>query len=176
MSLPPLTEVGSFGKPHGIKGEISATLNVDGIDIEEGDFVFATLDGLDVPFRVTAVRYKGSGYLLSLKDIDSDSDAKFLSNRPLLMADIETADDSDPDSEQVYLEDLIDYTLTDGGAYVGKIADYYEPTADNPLFVVTLPDGEEIFIPASDELIADINFDTQTIDMTLPEGLVDLNN
>ncbi len=57
-----LLEVGEFGKPHGIKGEISAMIDVDGIEIEADDFVFAEIDGLDVPFRVAGVRYKGAGY------------------------------------------------------------------------------------------------------------------
>ena len=64
-----LTEAGVFGKPHGIKGEIAASIDIDGIDIAADDFVFARIDGLDVPFRVEAVRYKGSGYLLTLKGL-----------------------------------------------------------------------------------------------------------
>lgn len=173
MNGPVLTEIGSFGKPHGIKGEISASLDFDGIELSEGDFVFAGIDGLDVPFRVLAVRTKGSGYLLTLKGIDDEKSAALLANKPLKMSDIELDDEA---SDQIYLEDLIGYTVTDGDQTVGKISGYDEPTADNPLFVVELPQGDTVLIPANDELICDIDFDRKTIEMDLPAGLIDLNS
>ncbi len=170
-----LTEAGVFGKPHGIKGEIAASIDIDGIDIAADDFVFARIDGLDVPFRVEAVRYKGSGYLLTLKGVNDEKAASRLSGGPLYMeCDIDDSDGSD--SDQVYLEDLIGFTVTDRGEMVGTIDDYSEPTPHNPLFVLRRPDGTELLVPASDELIVDIDFDNNNIDMDLPEGLVDLNS
>jgi len=173
MNAPVLTEVGVFGKPHGIKGEISASLDFDGIELVEGEFVFAYIDGLAVPFRILSVRTKGSAYLLTLKGINDEKSAALLSNKALLMPDIELNDD---DSDQIYLEDLIGFTIIDDGHTVGEITDYDEPTADNPLFVVELPQGDTMLVPANDELICDINFESKTIEMNLPQGLVDLNS
>lgn len=168
-----LTETGTFGKPHGIKGEISASLDFDGIEPAEGDFVFARIDGLAVPFRILGVRSKGSGYLLTLKGINDEKSAALLANKPLLMPDIELEGDI---TDQIYLEDLIDYTITDGGVTIGKISGYDEPTADNPLFVVKLSQGDTILVPACDDLICDIDFDNKIIKMNLPEGLIGLNS
>ena len=172
MKMPALTEIGSFGKPHGIKGEISASIDIDGIELCRDDFVFACIDGLDVPFRVTDIRTKGSGYLLTLKGINDEKSAALLANKALMMPDIEI----DEASDQIYLEDLIGYTVTDDGTTVGKILGYEEPTADNPLFEVETPQGETILIPANDELICDIDFDKETIEMDLPSGLIGLNS
>jgi len=168
-----LTETGTFGKPHGIKGEISASLAFDGLEPAEGDFVFARIDGLAVPFRILGVRTKGNGYLLTLKGIKDEKSAALLANKPLLMPDIELEDDG---SDQIYLEDLIGYTLTDNGMTIGKITGYDEPTADNPLFVVEPAQGDTILVPASDDLICDMDFDNKTIEMNLPEGLIGLNS
>lgn len=170
-----LTEAGVFGKPHGIKGEIAASIDIDGVEIAPDDFVFARIDGLDVPFRVEAVRYKGAGYLLTLKGIKDEKAAARLSGGPLYMeCDIEDSDDSE--SDQVYLEDLIGFTVSDRGVSIGVVEDYSEPTPHNPLFVLRRPDGTELLVPASDDLIVDIDFDNNNIDMDLPEGLVDLNS
>ena len=169
-----LLEVGEFGKPHGIKGEISAMIDVDGIEIEADDFVFAEIDGLDVPFRVAGVRYKGAGYLLTLKGINNENEASMLANKPLLM-ECDPADLED-DDDRIYLEDLKGFELKDSGAPIGTIKDYIEPTEHNPLFVVQTPAGNEIYVPASEELSADIDVENQIIDMDLPAGLVDLNS
>lgn len=175
MSIPALIEAGSFGKPHGIKGEIAASLDLDDVEIRPDDFVFATIDGLNVPFRVLAVRYKGSGYLLTLKGIDDEKAAALLANKPLFLEGVES-DEADDDDDVVYLEDLVGFTLTDQGRTIGVVEDYTEPTEHNPLFVVRTVSGDEILVPASEDLINDLDTENKTIDMNLPEGLVDLNS
>lgn len=166
-------DVGVFGKPHGVKGEIYASLDADGLEIEVGDFVFATLDGLDVPFRVLAVRPKGAGVLLSLRSIDSEVKAALLANKTLRM-EVDLGDDTDDDDGNVYLEDLIDYTIVSDQITVGSVCDIDDSTADNPLFVVATATGE-ILIPAAADLINDIDNENKTIIMSLPEGLINLN-
>lgn len=173
MSMPDLIAVGAFVKPHGIRGEISASIDIDGYEPVAGDFVFASIDGLEVPFRILSVRTKGSGYLLTLKGVDSEDDASVLSNKPL---HVESEVVDEIDSDEVYLEDLVGFTIYDGGDKIGKIEDYYEPTPENPLFVVARPDGSTFYVPASGELVNDINFENKTIDIDLPIGLVDLNS
>lgn len=173
MNSPELTEIGSFGKPHGIRGEISASLDFDNIELCEGDFVFAGIDGLEVPFHIKAIRTKGSAYLLTLKGINDEKSASLLANKPLMMPDIEPNEEL---SDQIYLEDLIGYTVNDGSITIGKISGYDEPTAENPLFLVDTPQGKTILIPANDELICNIDLDNKNITMDLPLGLIDLNS
>ena len=149
MSGPSLTEAGSFGKPHGIKGEIAAAIETDGVEIMPDDFVFANIDGLEVPFRVLSVRYKGAGYLLTLKGIDNEKQAAMLANRPLLLEGVESSE-IDDDSDLVYLEDLVGFTLTDQGRTIGVVEDYTEPTEHNPLFVVRTVSYTHLTLPTSD--------------------------
>ena len=165
-------EVGVFGKPHGVKGEIVGILDVDGLDINADDFVFTVLDGLYVPFRVTGVRSKGASYLLTLRGIDSDAKAEALAGHPLMM---EVDLDEPEDGEGFYMDDMIGYSLVDeDGAAIGVIEDYDDSTADNPLFVVKAADGAEILVPAAGELITDIDTEGRVLTMNLPEGLVNL--
>lgn len=171
-------ETGVFGKPHGIRGEISAFVDVDGLDIEPGDFVFADIDNLTVPFRVTGVRTKGAGYLLALRGINNENDAAMLAGKALMMqVDLADGDDHEgSDSSDFYLEDLIGFVLMNSdGVRTGVIADYDASTGDNPLFVVESPSGSEILIPAAPDLITDIRTDEKIIVMDLPAGLINLN-
>lgn len=169
-----LSQAGVFGKPHGIKGEIAASVDADCLSLESGDFVFARIDGLAVPFRIESVRPKGTSYLLTLKGVDSEKTAAMLANKELLVPADKIIDEDSDDDGQVYLEDLLGFTVTDGGRPIGVIDDYTEPTADNPLFIVRDAEGFQILLPASGELIEDIDFDNKIIAMELPEGLVDL--
>lgn len=173
-----LIETGIFGKPHGIKGEITAVLDSEAFSLRPGDFVFAHIDGLPVPFRITGLRSKGASLLLSLKGIENERDAAMISTRPLfiqaLIAEGMECNDDDGD-EGFYLDDLIGFTIVADDKTIGTVTDYLL-AQDNPLFVVTDSDEEEIYIPAVTDFINEVDTDNRIIEMTLPEGLIDLNS
>ena len=56
---------------------------------------------------------------------------------------------------------------------VGTIVAVDETTV-NTLFEVNSPKGDELLIPASNELITAINSEEKTITINIPEGLLDL--
>jgi len=56
---------------------------------------------------------------------------------------------------------------------VGTIVAVDETTV-NTLFEVNSPEGDELLIPASNELITAINSEEKTITINIPEGLLDL--
>lgn len=67
-----LTAIGQFGRPHGLKGEISA--QIPNTDIDPGELlcIFVELDGLYVPFFIESWRTKGAeSVLLTLDGVDS---------------------------------------------------------------------------------------------------------
>lgn len=162
-----LVEIGVFGKPHGIKGEIAAMPD-EGRDVVAGSFVFAEIDGIPVPFRVEAVRTKGAGLLLTLKGVDTEAQAALLASKTIF-AESDMSDPSDDDSEGFYLDDLTGFTIVAGGEVVGCIDDV-DFSTENALFIVDRH-GEEVLIPAAPELIDSIDADTRTVAMTLPDGL-----
>ena len=67
-----LIEAGKFNKPHGIKGEISATVDID-IDFDELKCVVMPIEGIFVPFFINSVRPKnGDTYLVTIDGVDSE--------------------------------------------------------------------------------------------------------
>lgn len=174
-------EIGKLQKPHGIKGEIVATIDAD-IDVSQLTYIVTVIDGLNVPFFIHSLRPRSSeSVLLTLEGIDNERDAAELSLLPVMvresdMPKLEYAPDEDTDG--ISASDLISYTIIDEAdetpVTIGTIEAIKELTAENWLFDVKTSDGRNILVPIADDLITGIDTDHKTVTMTLPAGLADL--
>lgn len=172
-----IIEAGKFNKPHGVKGEISATIELD-VDLDCVRCVIIPVDGIYVPFFIENVRPKnGDTFLVTLDGIDNEEKAQYFANRTFYIpaTDLPEADEYN-DEDGFYAADLIGYTLEDLTAgKIGSVTDINDST-QNVLFVITTDSGSEVFVPVVDEFIIDIDPDKKLIHTSLPEGIVDLNS
>ena len=171
-----ITDAGVFNKPHGIKGEISASLDFD-IDLTQVKCIIMEVDGIFVPFFINSVRPKtAETFLVTIDGIDSDKKARALTGKSFYGLDTDIPEDDDADGEDgFYIADLVGYTLVDSEAgTVGEITDYNDATS-NLLLIVTTPEGGEVYVPVADEYIDEIDPETTTVHTTLPTGIIDLN-
>jgi 16S rRNA processing protein RimM len=88
------------------------------------------------------------------------------------------------DDESEYISDLIGCTVYDGSNVVGVIDDVQFPSTPDggrrlaeaaPLLAVLSSDGDEILIPFAKAFLVGVNVKEKRVDMTLPEGLVEIN-
>ncbi len=172
-------EIGKFQRPHALKGELNAVIDVDPVFLSDGNPAIVEIDGILVPFYATGVRQKGSSAcLVKLDGVDSEKDARSFVNAPIRamrsqLARYETEEEEE--GKGSYAEDLVGFTITDSDAgEVGRIVDL-DLSTENALFVVENTDGETIYIPIADDLIEEIDEEKHNIEMTLPEGLVTIN-
>lgn len=179
IKLSELAEAGHFNKAHGIKGEMSATLDFY-LDLNDVKCIVVAIEGIFVPFFIKSWRPKTADTcLLTLDGIDSDVQAQEFNNRTfyILRSDIPEDDEDDYDDEEgFYASDLIGYKVHDNTlGDIGMISGINDAT-QNVLFLITTPRGNEIFIPVADEYIVEIDHDNETLTTDLPEGLVELND
>ena len=167
-----LTPAGEFNKPHGIKGEISASFDPR-VDVGALKCVVAEVNGLFVPFFIDAIRSRGAdAVLLTIDGITDENEAKLLSRKPLYLLNGDAALAADDEDDGFYAEDLVGFSaLDEDGAVIGKIAGVDSITA-NVLFVIDRPDGSEALVPVADEFIDGIDPESATITLRLPDGLL----
>ena len=173
-----LIEIGKFQKTHALKGELNAIIKIDVDFLEEGNPLIVDIEGIYVPFYATSIRDKGkTSYLLKIKDIDNEEEAKPFVNKSIYALKSELAPFLDMDEEELRDEDyILGFEVFDSSneTLLGKIIGI-DTTTSNVLIIVETPDGETIMIPAVDEFVTTIDENQKMIKVNLPEGLIDLN-
>ena len=161
-------KIGRLGKAHGVKGEVSFQFDDDIFDTTDADYLILEIDCILVPFFMEEYRFRSDALaLVKFCDIDTLQRASELTGCDVYFP----RSIADEDTEGPSLAMLVGFDIVDASdnKVVGKIASI-DDTTQNILF--ELEDG--MLIPASDDLIENIDTDQQTIIMHIPEGLLSL--
>jgi 16S rRNA processing protein RimM len=161
-------KIGRLGKAHGVKGEVSFQFDDDIFDTSDADYLILDIDGILVPFFMEEYRFRNDSLaLVKFCHIDTQQRASELTGCDVYFP----RSIADEASEGPSLACLVGFDLieADKNEKVGTIA-AIDDTTQNILF--ELEDGR--LIPASDELITNIDTQQRQITMNIPEGLLDI--
>jgi len=177
--LSDIMPVGKFLKPHGVNGEITALREYAPLDFSALSCIIVDIEGIFVPFYINAIRPKGNDSdLLTIDGICTQADTTLLTNKAIyaLRSELQAEDENEAE-DGIYAADLVGYQVwlddADTDNALGQIVGVEDSTA-NFLLIVETPDGQTLLIPVADEFITDINPETKTIAMNLPEGLLEM--
>jgi 16S rRNA processing protein RimM len=179
-------------RPQGRKGEVLAELFTDfpeRFDDQKRVFLAAPgFDGEEVEARAAEVVAfwrpvgKNEGrVVLQFAGIDTISDAESIAGQDVLVPREERIP---LDDESVYISELIGCTVYDGSLPVGVVEEVqFAMTADGgrrlddaaPLLAVRSSEGDEILIPFAKAFLVAVDTEVKRIDMTLPQGLIEVN-
>ena len=158
--------IGRLGKAHGIKGEITMQVEDDIFDRTDADYLVLELDNIMVPFFIEEYYFKtDTTALIKFEGIDTLERAKEFANIDVYFPRSIKDNSIDSEEEALSYPMLVGFQVND----IGKIA-YIDHQTENIMF--ELEDGT--LIPASEELIEDIDVPNKQIKMTIPEGLLDI--
>ena len=161
-------QIGKLGKTHGVKGEISFLFDDDVFDRVDADYLILKVDGIFVPFFLEEYRFRSdANAIVKFEDIDTQERAKELTGCEVYFP----RELADSDGDSLSWAAIVGFSLIDAatGQPVGRIASIDDSTL-NILF--ELEDGK--LIPASEELITDVDKDNKTITIDLPQGILDI--
>ena len=162
-------KIGRLGKTHGVRGEISFLFDDDVFDRVDADYLVLQVDGIFIPFFMEEYRFKSdANAIVKFEDIDTQERARDLTGCDVFFPRAL----SDSDDDALTWAEIIGFSLIDAatGKTIGQIASVDDSTL-NILF--ELEDGT--LVPASKELITDVDKDNRTITIELPQGLLDIN-
>lgn len=162
-------KIGKLGKAHGVKGEIQLQFDDDVFDRVEAEYLILRLEGIMVPFFMEEYRFKSDEVaLVKFDGIDTQERARQLTGTEVFFPR-ELADGDE--SDELSYAQLVGFTLVNDAdsKEVGTIAFIDEQTMN---IMFELEDGT--LIPASEELITDIDTENKKITVDIPQGILDL--
>lgn len=165
-------KIGQFAKPHGIKGEIALVTNSDVFEDSDDPYIICEMDGILVPFFIEEYRYKtDTVILLKLKNVNDEKAAREFSNREVFYS-LDEVDEDDLgwryDMGQFYrLSGHRRASWRNRRDYRCRRVVYQCPFAFDH-------NGEELLLPAAEELILSADHENKTLTVSIPEGLLDL--
>ncbi|MDR1356915.1 MAG: 16S rRNA processing protein RimM [Tannerellaceae bacterium] len=168
-------KVGYFTKPHGIKGEIGLVLSYDIFNHTDDPFIICEMEGIMVPFFIEEYRNKTANIILvKLETVDSEEAVRIFSHREVYYPLERMTDDVSGAAEDTDEAGYVGYTVSDTiYGELGTITDVDDSTA-NVLYRIDNK-GEELLMPAVEEWTVSVNHEKRHIEVSVPEGLLDLH-
>lgn len=156
--------IGTIVAPHGVRGDIRIMpltdrpeqfLNLSYLLLEDGR-----------QLTVKAARFHKRMVLVSTKEITTMNDAELLRDKEILIR----AEDLPPLEEgRFYVADLIGLPVFDEeGKQLGTFKDSIT-TGSNDVYIVAVPGGKDLLIPALKIYVREINLQEKRIVVKLPE-------
>lgn len=171
MWVPGGAKAGKISKPNGLQGSVNLILSPEaGKHIQIDSPLFIQVDGQRVPFFVEEYD-QASGDLAVIKfEFIDDLDAAGKLRGCEVFFDSTRGYDLESSSE---FSRLIGYQANDQElGNLGPITDYIDHKM-NPVFLIDYQ-GEELIVPAIDQMIHQIDHKGQSVHFILPEGLTSL--
>lgn len=182
--LPFPVAIARITKAYGTSGEVAVKLT-DYFNEEKPVFIY--FDGLPVPFFIDSYTKRGNnGAIVKFSTVNTYKESLSLVGKDIFIS-ADTLDDSQlseyfSDREKI-LSNILDATVLDSkGKTIGCITDYLD-YPENPCIEIKLADGfrsllsegdDDSFaeIPFNDGLILEVDSDTNSIKMDIPQGLI----
>lgn len=166
-----VVRIGTFNKPHGVKGELSFTFSDDIFDRVNCDYFICLLDGIFVPFFLEEYRFRSeTTALVKLERVDNAEQARKFTNVEVYFP--KSLVDEDESEDIPTWNYFVGFQVNDIHAgFLGEIVAVDDSTM-NVLFAIERDNGEEILLPAHEEFMVKIEKKKRILTVELPEGLL----
>lgn len=158
-------------KPHGLKGEVTISLNPDSpANWADLNVLYADKNGTLIPYFIERISVRGDKAIVKFEDVSQLEDASSLksvsfflpkNSRPVI----------DPNS--FYDDEVIDYQVIDDNVGALGLVSDIERAGMNRYLILIYHD-KEIMIPAQAPFLKKIDKTKKEITVMLPDGFLDI--
>lgn len=171
MNINDCYKVGYVVKPHGLKGEVTLSLELDApVDWENLESIFIEKKSKLVPYFIEAISVRNDKAFVKLEDVDTPEYAALLKGGSLYLPK-----ESRPKlaKGEFYSEDVIGFEVTD--SQIGTLGTVQDVEQAGPnRFLIVEYNKKEVMIPVNGPFITNINKAKKKISVTLPDGFLDI--
>lgn len=165
--------LGRVTKKHGFNGAVSIWLDTDQPHYYNNlESAFIKIDDKPVPFFFNSFHIlKSNKARVEIEGVETADEAEALIGKEVLLP---LATLPKLTGNKFYYHEVIGYTITDTEyGELGILQDILE-AAGNRVFQIQHESGKEVLVPVADQFISKVNRNNKSIEVTAPEGLIDL--
>ncbi len=161
--------IGKFRRPHGIRGEVRMTVLTDFPElISPGQIIYA--GERHQVYTVREVRWHGGDMLVSLKELPDRTAVEIFRN---IMVYMKSEDMPELPEGEFFVHQLVGMeVITDQEESLGILKEILI-TGANDVYLVESKEGKELLLPATEEVVLDINQEKKQILVHIIPGLLD---
>ena len=163
-------QVGVISSTHGVRGEVKVFPTTDDVTrFRQLKKVYLDTGREMLPLEIQNVKFFKQFAILKFKGIDNINDIEKYRGKSLM---IDREDAVDLDEDEYFIADMIGMKVyTEDGSEFGTLKDVME-TGANDVYVVELPDHQEVLLPAIKECILDVDLEENVMTVHLMKGLL----
>src|SRR5690606_23689155 len=164
-------KIGYITRTRGLKGEVQIFFEFDDPDALDLSLIFVEISRQLVPFFVSSYKLlsNNTGFFF-LEDIDHIDQAKDLVRKSVFLSNDKMPV---PEEGEFFIEDFKGFHVTD--SVHGALGEILEINEYPQQYIASVNfRGKEILFPLSDDFIDEYDEEKMTLNVSLPEGLLDI--
>lgn len=171
MNLSELYKAGFIMRPHGLKGEVTISLDADApADWDSLESVFVENKNKIVPYFIEHISVRGDKAFVKFEDVSTPEDAAALKGSSLYLPKTSRPKLARGD---FYHDEIIDFEVMDDDLGLLGTVQTIEQAGPNR-FIVVSHKTKEVMIPVNGPFIKSINRTKKTVSVSLPEGFLEI--
>lgn len=173
MAKSEFVPVGIILKPHGLKGHVVFKFYNSSINYEEAEYFFIEFKGSELPYFVEDIKKLPKGYKIKFEEINSSEEAEEIIQKELLLRpeEIERLSTKEPTLSEVLIG-YSAYNLTKEhllGVVSTVLKNKYQDVLE-----IKHTSGKNILVPLVDVFIKEIDKESKSIVLNIPDGLLEV--
>lgn len=164
-------QVGVISSTHGVRGEVKVFPTTD--DMHRYSKLKEVILGEGsqaLILHISGVKYFKNMVIVKFKEYDSLNDVEKIKGQKLYVTRANAVKLS---KDEYYVADLIGMSCIDTKKGIEGVLQDVMTTGANDVYVIRLKDKRELLLPAIKECILNVDFENNTIDINILEGLLD---
>ena len=170
-------KIGYIAKHRGLRGEVEMSFTDDCFDTGTAEYLVLDMDGILVPFFWEEYRFKNEETaIVKFEDVDNEEQARRLVGHGVYYPKVHLPEvDTEAASVLSSYKALTGFAVTDqNGREVGTVVQVDDSSA-NVLLTIEENDGEELMLPFHNDFLLNYDLRERTLQLHIPEELLNLN-